>query len=82
MLEKGYSVNTCRTLTLGSIQLFNYFDVDVKTRFVSAEAKRTGETEKSYPRTIEEVRRMYAVADSLRDKVLLLLAKDVGLRSY
>jgi integrase len=80
MLEKGYSVNTCRTLTLGLIQLFNYFDVDVKTRVVSAEAKRTVDTEKSYPLTIEEVRRMYAVADSLRDKVLLLLGKDVGLR--
>jgi len=80
MLEKGYGVNTCRTLTLGLIQLFNYFDVDMKTRVISAEAKKTVETEKSYPLTIEEVRRMYAVADSLRDKVLLLLGKDVGLR--
>jgi len=80
LLNEGYAVNSCRTMTLGLIQLFNYFDVDMKTRVISAEAKKTVETEKSYPLTIEEVRRMYAVADSLRDKVLLLLAKDVGLR--
>jgi hypothetical protein len=28
--------------------------------------------------TIEEVRNMYAVADSLRDKVLLLMGKCIG----
>ena len=67
-------------MTLGLIQLFNYFDMDMKTRVISAEARKTVETEKSYPLTIEEVRRMYAVADSLRDKVILLLGKDVGLR--
>ena len=80
LVNDGYAVNSCRTMTLGLIQLFNYFDVDMKTRVISAEAKKTVETEKSYPLTIEEVRRMYAVADSLRDKVLLLLGKDVGLR--
>jgi integrase len=80
LLNEGYAVNSCRTMTLGLIQLFNYFDMDMKTRVISAEAKKTVETEKSYPLTIEEVRRMYAVADSLRDKVLLLLGKDVGLR--
>ena len=80
LLNEGYAVNSCRTMTLGLIQLFNYFDMDMKTRVISAEARKTVETEKSYPLTIEEVRRMYAVADSLRDKVLLLLGKDVGLR--
>lgn len=80
LVNDGYAVNSCRTMTLGLIQLFNYFDMDMKTRVISAEAKKTVETEKSYPLTIEEVRRMYAVADSLRDKVLLLLGKDVGLR--
>jgi integrase len=80
LMEKGYAVNSCRTLTLGLIQLFNYFDMDMKTRIISTEAKKTVETEKSYPLTIEEVRLMYAVADSLHDKVLLLLGKDLGLR--
>jgi integrase len=80
LLNEGYAVNSCRTMTLGLIQLFNYFDMDMKTRVISAEAKKTVETEKSYPLTIEEVRGMYAVADSVRDKVLLLMGKDLGLR--
>jgi len=80
LLNEGYAVNTCRTMTLGLVQLFNYFDMDLKARIISAEAKKTVETEKSYPLTIEEVRAMYAVADSLRDKVLLLMGKDLGLR--
>ncbi len=80
LLNEGYAVNSCRTMTLGLIQLFNYFDMDMKTRVISAEAKKTVETEKSYPLTIEEVRAMYAAADSLRDKVLLLIGKDLGWR--
>lgn len=80
LMEKGYAANSCRTLTLGLIQLFNFFDLDMKTRVISSEAKKTVETERSYPLTIEEVRAMYAVADSLRDKVLLLMGKDLGLR--
>ena len=80
LLNNGYAVNSCRTMTLGLIQLFNYFDMDMKIRVISAEAKKTVETEKSYPLTIEEVRAMYAAADSLRDKVLLLVGKDLGWR--
>lgn len=80
LLNKGYAVNSCRTMTLGLIQLFNYFDMDMKTRVISAEVKKTVETEKSYPLTIEEVRAMYAAAGSLRDKVLLLMGKDLGWR--
>lgn len=80
LMKKGYAVNSCRTMTLGLIQLFNYFDMDMKTRVISAEAKKTVETGRSYPLTIEEVRAMYAVADSLRGKVLLLIGKDLGWR--
>jgi integrase len=80
LMKKGYAVNSCRTMTLGLIQLFNYFDVDMKMRVISSEAKRTVETDRSYPLTIEDVRAMYAVANSLRDKVLLLMGKDLGLR--
>jgi integrase len=80
LLNSGYAVNSCRTMTLGLIQLFNYFDMDMKIRVISAEAKKTVETEKSYPLTIEEVRTMYDAADSLRDKVLLLVGKDLGWR--
>jgi len=80
LMKKGYAVNSCRTMTLGLIQLFNYFDVDMKMRVISSEAKRTVETDRSYPLTIENVRAMYAVADSLRNKVILLLGKDLGLR--
>lgn len=80
LMEEGYAVNSCRTMTLGLIQLFNYFDLDMKMRVISSEAKRTVETDRSYPLTIEDVRRMYSSADSLRDKALLLIGKDLGLR--
>lgn len=80
LMDKGYAVNTCRTLTLGLIQLFNYFDMDMKMRVISSEAKKTVETDRSYPLTIEDVRAMYSAADSLRDKILLLMGKDLGLR--
>ena len=80
LMERGYAVNSCRTLTLGLIQLFNYFDVDMKMRVISSEAKKTVETDRSYPLTIEDVRAMYSAADSLRDKILLLMGKDMGLR--
>ncbi|MGQ9760158.1 MAG: hypothetical protein ACUVQ5_06305 [Candidatus Methanomethylicaceae archaeon] len=80
LLEQGYAVNSCLTMTLGLVQLFNYFDMDMKAKIISAEAKRTVETERSYALTIEEVRAMYAVADSLRDKVLILMGKDLGWR--
>jgi len=80
LLERGYAVNSCRTMTLGLIQLFNYFDVDMKMRVISSEAKKVVETDRSYPLTIEDVRAMYSAADSLRDKIFLLMGKDLGLR--
>jgi len=80
LMQRGYAVNSCRTMTLGLIQLFNYFDVDMKMRVISSEAKKTVETDRSYPLTIEDVRAMYSAADSLRDKILLLMGKDLGLR--
>lgn len=67
-------------MTLGLIQLFNYFDMDMKMRVISREAKKTVETDRSYPLTIGDVRAMYSAADSLRDKILLLIGKDMGLR--
>jgi integrase len=36
-------------------------------------------TEKSYPLTIEDIRKMFAVGD-LRERVILALAKDLGIR--
>lgn len=80
LMRQGYKVNSCRTMTLGLIQLFNFFDMDMKTRVISSEVKKTVETERSYPLTIEGVRHMYAVAGSLRDKTILLMGKDLGWR--
>jgi len=79
-LMENYAVNTCRALTQGLIQAFSYFDLDMKMRVISREAKMMVETDRSYPLTIEDVRAMYVVADSQRDKVILLLGKDLGLR--
>jgi len=77
---ENYAVNTCRALTQGLIQAFSYFDLDMKMRVISREAKMMVETDRSYPLTIEDVRAMYVAAGSLRDKTILLLGKDLGLR--
>lgn len=78
--RKAYSINSARTITLGLIQMFRFFDLDLKMKLVSSEVKRTTETSRNYDLTIEDLRKMFNVADSLRDKVLLLTGKDLALR--
>jgi len=41
--------------------------------------KKTVISERDYPLTVEELRAMYQVAD-LRGRIILLMAKDLGLR--
>lgn len=78
--RKAYSINSARTITLGIIQMFRFFDLDLKMKLVSSEVKKTTETSRNYDLTIEDLRKMFNVTDSLRDKVLLLMGKDLALR--
>jgi integrase len=76
--EQGAATNSARTLCLGLRQFFNYCEVGIKLKRGSAVGKSVL-TEKSYPLTIEDLRKMYAVAN-LRERVILSLAKDLGIR--
>ena len=76
--EQGSATNSARTLCLGLRQFFNYYEVGMKLKRGSAVGKSVL-TEKTYPLTIEDIRKMFAVAN-LRERVMLTLAKDLGIR--
>jgi len=76
--EQGAATNSARTLCLGLRQFFNYYEIGMKLKRGSAVGKSVL-TEKSYPLTIEDLRKMFAVAN-LRERVILSLAKDLGVR--
>jgi len=78
MRKQGASVNTARSQCSGLRQFFRYNDVPISLRRGSPIAK-SQMTDKTYPLTIEDVRRMFNVAD-MRQRVMLSMAKDLGLR--
>lgn len=78
LLANGLSINTARTQTLGIRQLFRYYEMPIRFRNGSKIAK-TVKTTKNFPLTIEYVRKMFEVAD-LRERVILSMATDLGLR--
>lgn len=76
--EQGSATNSAKTLCGGVRQFFNYYEVGMKLKRGSAVSKSIL-TEKTYPLTIEDIRKMYAIGD-LRERVILALAKDLGIR--
>ena len=76
--ERGYKQNSARALTNGPIQFLKYFGVDVRIR-KSIGVNRTEISTKDHLLTIDDVRKMHKVA-GLRERTILLLAKDFGLR--
>ena len=76
--ENRQSTNSARTLCSGLRQFFRMYEVPLLLRRGSPISKQQM-TDKTYPLTIEDVRRMFAVAD-LRERVILAMAKDLGLR--
>lgn len=77
LLTQG-SINTARVQTLGIRQLFRYYEMSIRFRNGSKIGK-TVKTTKNFPLTIEHVRKMFEVAD-LRERVILSMATDLGLR--
>jgi integrase len=77
LLTQG-SINTARVQTLGIRQLFRYYEMPIRFRNGSKIGK-TVKTTKNFPLTIEYVRKMFEVAD-LRERVILSMATDLGLR--
>jgi integrase len=78
LIEKGYSINSARNMTLGIRQLFRYYQMPVVIRSGSR-VSQTVKTTKNFPLTIEHVRKMFEVAN-LKERTVLALAVDTGLR--
>ena len=78
LLKQGYTTNTSRALTIGIRQLFRYYQMPVIMR-AGSKVTKTVKTSKNFPLRIEHVRRMFEVAD-LRERVILSMATDLGLR--
>jgi len=78
LLEKGYSINSARNMTLGIRQLFRYYQMPVTIRSGS-KVSQTVKTTKNFPLAIEHVRKMFQVAN-LKERMILALAVDTGLQ--
>jgi len=78
LLKQGYTTNTARALTIGIRQLFRYYQMPVRMR-AGSRVTKTVKTSRNFPLRIEHVRKMYEVAD-LRERVILSMATDLGLR--
>jgi integrase len=78
LLKQGYTTNTARALTIGIRQLFRYYQMPVRMR-AGSRVTKTVKTSRNFPLRIEHVRKMFEVAD-LRERVILSLATDLGLR--
>jgi integrase len=78
LIEKGYSINSARNMTLGIRQLFRYYQMPVTMRSGS-KVSQTVKTTKNFPLTIEHVRKMFQVAN-LKERTILSLAVTTGLR--
>jgi len=76
--SQGYSTNTSRNLTIGIRQLFRFYQMPVRIR-AGSKVTKTVKTSKNFPIIIEHVRKMFEVAD-LRERVILSMATDLGLR--
>jgi hypothetical protein len=63
---------------LGIRQLFRYYEMGIRFR-AGSKVSKTVKTPRSFPLAIEHVRAMFQVAD-LRERVILTLATDLGLR--
>ena len=78
LLEKGYSINSARNMTLGIRQLFRFYQMPITTR-TGSNVSRTVQTSRNFPLNIEHVRKMFKVAN-LKERTILSLAVDLGLR--
>jgi len=78
LIDQGSAINSARGMTIGIRQLFRFYQMPIRMRAGSKVAK-TVKTTKSFPLTIEHVRAMFKAAD-LRERVILSMATDLGLR--
>jgi integrase len=78
LIDKGYSINSARTSTLGILQFFRYFEMPITIEKGSS-VSQTVETTSDFVPTIEQYRSMFNCGD-LRSRVVLSMALDLGWR--
>jgi integrase len=79
LIETGYSINSARTLCLGLMQLFRFYEMPV-TIPSGSDVSKTVVSTKDFVPTPEQNREMFKVASDLRSKLILSLGKDLGWR--
>jgi len=78
-LERGYKLNSARTLCLGLMQLFRYYSMGIILRVGSPIAQTEIKTD-DFILLPEHVRAMFHVAKDLRSKLLISIGNDLGWR--
>jgi len=79
LIERGYSINSARTLCLGLMQLFRFYEMPV-TIPSGSDVSKTVVSTKDFVPTPEQNREMFKVASDLRSKLIISLGKDLGWR--
>jgi len=79
LIEKGYTINSCRTMCLGIMQLFRFYEMPV-TIPTGSDVSKTVQSTKDFIPTAEQYRQMYKVSDDLRGKLIISLGKDLAWR--
>ena len=77
--NQKYSINTARNYCLGILQLFRYYEMPI-TIPTGSDVSKTVISTKDFVPTPQQYREMYKVVDSLRDKLIVSMGKDLGWR--
>jgi len=79
LLKQGYRINTARTVCLGIMQLFRYYNMGIKLR-AGSPVSQTVVSTSDFILQPEHVRAMFHVARDLRSKLLVSMGNDLGWR--
>ena len=79
LIKQEYSINSARTLCLGIMQLFRFYEMPV-TIPSGSDVSKTVVSTKDYVPTPQQYREMFKVASDLRAKLIISLGKDLGWR--
>ena len=77
--NQAYTINSARTLCLGLMQLFRFYEMPVTVPSGSDVSKTVVSTKDFVPNT-DQYRSMYKVAKDLRSKLIVSMGKDLGWR--
>lgn len=79
LLKQGYKINTARTMCLGLMQLFRYYNMGITLR-TGSPVSQTVVTTSDFILQPEHVRAMFHVSKDLRSKLLVSVGNDLGWR--